>query len=53
VTELITSAEGDRQCLEGAYGRALALASALPDDGNAQLALDLLRRAMRQDEIAF
>jgi len=48
--ELVVAAEGDHVDLEGAYGRCLALVSVLPDDANAQRALNLLRRAIRISE---
>lgn len=48
VQRLVEAAQGSREGLRGAYARALALASELPDDGTARQLVDLLSRAMRR-----
>ena len=45
--KLVSAARGSRESLRGAYARALALASELPDDRTARRAVELLTRAMR------
>ena len=48
VSAVVEESHGSLRVLEAAYGRALALVSALPADENARQVVNLMSKALRQ-----